>query len=86
MSDVRGRMIEFGDGRIVFVGGRKDEPDTVYVGFRNAAGEDLKFRLTKEAWDTLFEMRKNPMMGMPLRDFPHKMVWTAVDYDGASHP
>lgn len=80
---ILGRSIQLSEGRIVFVGTDMEAPGMNYLAFRNANGDDNKFVLSDEAVAALKELLSDPLAGMPLKDFPHKMVWKCVvNYEG----
>jgi len=86
MAEVLGRTIHLSDGRLVFFGTSAETPESYYLGFRNAEGDDKKLILSREAKDALAILLKDPMAGMPLKDFPHKMQWRKVEYSDRPTP
>jgi hypothetical protein len=78
---VLGRRIELSEGRVVFVGSRKGNPNERFIGFKNSEGDDTKLRLSKEAADALVLLLTDPAAGLPLAPFPHKMEWRVVNGD-----
>ena len=83
---VLGRRIDLSDGRFVFFGTSEEQPDHFFLGFQNADEEQSKLRLSREAKDALVLLLKDPMAGMPLKEFPEKMVWEHVKYDDTKKP
>ena len=78
---VLGRRIELSDGRFVFFGTSEEKTDSFYFGFQSKDGEQLKFILSREGKDALAILLKDPMAGMPLREFPEKMIWKHVKFE-----
>lgn len=68
---IEGRLVPFPDGRMVFLAEREG---ICYVAFKSARGDDLKFKISREALDTLVAMALDPVVGTPTREFPHKRV------------
>lgn len=78
---VLGRKIELSDGRFVFLGTSEEQTDAYYFGFQSKEGEQLKFILSREAKDALAILLKDPIAGMPLKEFPEKKIWQVVKFD-----
>jgi hypothetical protein len=78
---VRGRLIELGEGRIVFLGQCKDASHW-HVAFRSAENEDSYWVLSDAAMDALVKLYTDPTKhGTGPRDFPHKLRWVLVPPD-----
>lgn len=52
-QQVLGRLVRLDDIRLVFVGRCDEDPSIIYIGFRNSESEDLKLRVSREAFEAL---------------------------------
>jgi hypothetical protein len=77
---ITGRRIDLGEGRVVFVGRCDSDPGTVFVGFRNVAGDDTKIKLSSEAFDALRTLVLDPAAGIdgPFPQAQPVAHWLAV--------
>jgi hypothetical protein len=50
---VSGKHIDLDERRYVFVGLCDEEPNTIFIGFRNAEGEETRLSISAEARDAL---------------------------------
>lgn len=81
-SPVLGDLRSLEGGRLVFLGTRPDEPDTWFVGFRNSAGDVLKFKLSDEAMRALLELVRLHPPSVPVTFPPRKdprRAWHLVE-------
>lgn len=71
---VRGHLKMLDDTRLVFVGENPEQPDSVYLGFRNDEGEDTKIHLSREAYEALKYLINEPFKGKRM-PFPYTLSW-----------
>jgi hypothetical protein len=77
VSDVTGHLIRLDATRLVFLGESPAKPDTYFLGFRNAEGNDTKIMFSREAVAALVKLATEPLKGERV-EFPHKMEWRVV--------